>query len=432
MDILFKNATVVTMDEAGGLNPVLKNCCVGIEKTKISYIGNWTDTLKANRIIDCSKKILMPSLINCHTHTPMSLLRGYASDLNLQQWLFDYIFPAEDKMTKKDCYIGTLLSAAEMIASGTASFTDMYFNLDAVSDAVFEAKVKACLSNSVIAFDSENFNFKNDSSYIQSMYVLEKYCNATSGRIKLDASIHAEYTSSYKAWLQVIEFAKEHNLNMHVHISETQYEHENCKLKYGITPTQIFNKYGLFDIKTNAAHCVFLEQCDLEIFAQNGVSVAHNPVSNLKLGSGIANVNEMLNYKINVSLGTDGMASNNSYDLFEEIKLASILQKGVLKNPAAVCAYEALKMATVNGAIAQGRENECGMIKLGYDADIILIDTDNERLTPIIDPISTIAYSATGRDVCLTMCLGEILYENGSHKTIDVEKVVYYVSNRTL
>ncbi len=433
MDILFKNATVVTMDE----DKVLHNALVGVKDGKIAYLEGFPAEAKkeqstesqavpeSKRVIDCKHKVLMPGLINCHAHSPMSLLRGFAGDLNLQDWLFDHIFPAEKKMNGEDVYKGALLTIAEMIASGTVSMTDMYFSLDSVAKAVFDSGFKANLSNAAISFEPETYRYQEDKVFTETMLVLENFQKQSQGRIKAEASIHAEYTSFPGLWTQVLDFAKAHSLAMHIHLSETKFEHEQCKGKYGLTPAQIFDKYDLFSVPVLAAHGVWLEEEDMDLLAGRA-TVAHNPVSNLKLASGIAPVTRMIQKGVNVALGTDGVASNNSHDLFEEIKLASILQKAATANPTVLPAKEVLRMATINGAKAQGRDN-CGAVKLGYDADLILLDFDNERLTPCYDPISGIVYSATGQDVVLTLCQGKILYENGEHKTIDLEKLLHEV-----
>ncbi len=426
MDILFKNVTaVLTMSDE---SPVLKNVCVGVDGGKIKYVGQFNETLSASRVIDCTQKLLMPALTNCHAHTPMSILRGYANDIKLKEWLFDHIFPAEQKFTDEMVYLGATLSIAEMVASGTVAFSDMYLGLPQIARAVVETGVKASISNGVITFDP-NFDFLSCKEYKESICVLSDYHKKGDGRVRLDASIHGEYTSFDRAWHEVVEFAKQNSLHMHIHLSETKHEHEACKEKYGMTPTEVFYKNGVFDVPVIAAHGVWLEENDMEILAKCGATVVHNPVSNLKLASGIAPVAKMVEKGVNVALGTDGVASNNTQDLFEEIKLAAILQKASCDDPTVIPAYEALKMATVNGAKAQGRGGESGIIKEGFDADIILLDLNTPSLTPIYDYPSAVTYSATGRDVCLTMCNGKVLYENGTFTTIDVEKLIFQVNN---
>ena len=422
MDILFKNITAVTMNPE---SPVLHNINLGIEGRKITYIQpTSTPPPKAKRNIDGANKVLMPGLYNCHTHAAMTLFRGYANDRALEDWLFNYIFPAERKLTPKLTHTGTMLAIAEMISSGTVAFTDMYFFMDEVAAAAHEAGVLANVTNPIIGFDKD-YDFYKDNVYPQTINALEKYHNKNDGRVKVDASIHGVYTSFAPAWEQVTDFAAKHNLWLQVHLSETSTEHNNCIATYGMTPAQVFHRHGVFDLPCLAAHGVWVSDEDIAILAERGVSVAHNPVSNLKLASGLAPVTKMQNQGVNVTLGTDGMASNNSHDLFEEIKLASLLQKYATMDPTAAPAHSVLEMATINGAKAQGRAQESGVLKVGYDADMLMIDFDNPRQTACYDPALNLAYTTTGRDVEMTVCRGQVLYEKGEYKTIDIEKLMH-------
>jgi 5-methylthioadenosine/S-adenosylhomocysteine deaminase len=220
---------------------------------------------------------------------------------------------------------------------------------------------------------------------------------------------------------------------MHVHLSETAKEHEECKARYGgKTPAQVLAEHGVFDTRATAAHCVYVTEADMALLAEKQVTVAHNPVSNLKLASGIAPVAKMLERGVNVALGTDGVASNNNHDLFEEMKLAALLQKGVSGDPTLLPAHEALKMATRGGAFAQGREKEIGMLKVGYDASLIMLDTDAAHLQPVHDPLSTAVYSARGFDVCMTMVRGKVLYEDGAFHTIDLARIRHALKDRVM
>ncbi|MCL2462965.1 MAG: amidohydrolase [Defluviitaleaceae bacterium] len=434
MDILFSDITVITMDDARP--PVLEHAGVGVENGVIAYIAakggsapdiNSPAPSNAARVINGKNKVLIPALHNCHTHTPMTLLRGYADDLTLDDWLFNHIFPAEAKFNDKDMPgIGARLAIAEMISSGTAAFSEMYFGLRAIAEAVAETGVKANLCNPVFAFDRETFDYYKDRSYLETEAVLADFSGPElRGRIKAEAGVHAEYTTYEKAWRQAAEYAASRGLRMQVHLSETKAEHEKCKQTYGVTPAQILYKYGVFDAGGAAAHCAWAEEADMEILARRGMSAVHCPISNLKLACGVAPVARMLEKGVNVALGTDSMASNNSYDLFEEIKMSSLLQKGVSGDPEAIPAYQALKMATANGAAAQDRANESGMIREGLDADLVMLDFHNARHGATYDAVSGAVYSGSGRDVALTMCQGKILYENGEFLTLDIEKVLF-------
>ena len=417
MDLLFKNVTAVTMEKD---KPIIKNTNIGVKDGCVTF-----DPINTGRVIDCSGKVLIPGLYNCHVHSPMSLLRGYASDMKLEEWLFDYIVPAEQKIKgiNNAVYVGAMLSIAEMIASGTVAFNDMYFGLADIARAIDEAGVKANLSNGLLSFEPDNFDYKLSGEYKDTRDILETYHKKSHNRIKAEASLHCAYTTHPEAWKQVSEFAKENNLTMHVHLSETITEHNKCLQMFKITPAEAFRSGGVFDIPALAAHACWISEDDMDILADYNVTVAHNPVSNLKLASGIAPIAELQKRGVNIVLGTDGMASNNSHDLFEEIKLASILQKFNMEDPTAAPALSVLKMATVNGAKAQGRMG--GQIKEGYDADLVLLDFDNPRQIPCHDFVTNLVYSTSGRDVVMTMCQGRILYENGEYNTIDIEKIKY-------
>ncbi len=416
MDILFKNATVITMDDA---RPVLEDAFVGIKGRKIEYVGSAEPEGEIKRVIDARGKVLMPGIINTHTHVPMTLFRGLSDDCELDVWLREHIWPAEDKLTPESVRAGTELAVAEMIASGTTSFSDSYFFVDAIADVALSSGIRANLSRSIVG-DGENFDAMP--SVLEAQELFSRIHMADGGRLRADASIHAEYTSETKCRQRVAEMARERGQILQIHTSESRSEHENCIAKYGKTPTEQFLAEGLFEgTRPLLAHCCYITENDMEIIKSAGGSVAHCPVSNLKLASGIAPVPAILNKGVNVGLATDGVASNNSTDMFEEIKLAAVLHKGISENPTAVNAYTALRMATVNGALAQGR-NDCGRIKEGFDADVIMLDFDRPHLIPCHNVVSNAVYAARGSDVVMTMVAGKVLYENGVFTTIDIER----------
>jgi len=414
-DILFKNITAVTMNtDQPAESQVQEHVHVAITGRKITHmlpsVSNEAAALEksAKRIINGTHKVLMPGLYNTHTHAGMCLFRGYANDRNLEDWLFNYIFPAEAKLTPDLLKTGTTLAIAEMLQSGTVAFSDMYCYMDKIAESAHEAGILANISNGIIAFESAAegvYQFKNDKVYQQVKTAIENFGGKNEnndGRVKIDASIHGCYTSFPPAWYQVTDFAAKHNLGLHVHLSETKTEQETTRKNFNTTPTKIFNQHGVFNQSTTAAHGVYLDDEDIAILAEKNVTIAHNPISNLKLASGLSPVTKLIDAGVNVSLGTDGVSSNNSHDLFEE-----------------------LKMATVNGAKAQGRAHESGQIKVGYDADIIMLDFNTPRQTMCYDPILNLAYSTNGSDVELTMCRGKILYEKGEFTTIDIEKTLH-------
>jgi 5-methylthioadenosine/S-adenosylhomocysteine deaminase len=314
----------------------------------------------------------------------------------------------------------------------------MYFHLPKIAEIVLEVGTKANISNSLLCLDMDKFDFEKDRGIMETRELLARFKgkaaeNGTgNSRLIIDAGIHAEYTSGPAAWRECVAFADENNLRFQIHLSETEVEHNNCIQKYGKTPAEILSESGVFTRKTTAAHCCWITENDMDILAANGATAAHCPVSNLKLSAGLAPVIKMQARGLNVALGTDGACSNNNHDMFEEIKMAALLQKHVTQDPSVLPAYEAIKMATINGAIGQGRENETGRIAPGYDADLIMLNLDAPHLFPLNDPCAAVAYAAKGSDVCLTMVQGRALYENGEYKTIDIEKIRYEVENYVL
>ncbi len=426
MQTLFENITAVTMDPG---QPVIRNAYVLISGQQIADVSDRAPEGFTGRRINGHGKVLMPGFTNAHTHMPMTMLRGYADDYDLHTWLHDYIFPAEDKMTAEDIKYGSDLAIAEMIASGTSSVTDMYSFCDEIASSIDSAGIKANISRGITSF-SNDFNFETNVGVREMKELVDKWHGYDAGRIKIDVSIHAEYTSSPKVWTTLADYAKEKDLGMHVHVSETKEEHERCIETYGCTPTRVLNKYGVFDVPATAAHCVWVDPEDMVVMSNKGVTVAYNPVSNMKLASGIAPVINLLSSGVNVALGTDGVASNNSHDMFEEMKLASLAQKVKYLDPKAGNAFGALNMATVNGAISQRRSSSRGMVKAGMDADLIMLDFDRPHLVPNHNVLSNLVYSARGSDVVMNMVRGRILYSDGTFHTIDIEKVKYEVARR--
>ncbi len=423
MKTLFKNADILLFEN--GIYNVIKNAFLAVDGDKISYIGKEKPEGEFDTARDMTGKLLMSGFYNCHNHCPMVLLRGVGSDLPLNEWLFNKVFPIEDKLTADDIYAGTNLALLEMLACGTVSFSDMYFESQVTAKAVAEAGMKANLTRPVQSFDP-NEEPKDSFRIAQSIELYNEWNNAADGRILIDFSIHAEYTCTEKIARAYSEECNKRGGLMHMHLSETVKEHNECKEKYGKTPTQWFNDLGAFDSKAFAAHCVTLEDSDMEILLAKGVNVVHNPTSNMKLGSGFSRVQKMLDMGINVALGTDGAASNNNLDMMEEMHLASIIHNGYQQDATIMNADTVIKMATLNGAMLQGR-NDCGDLKVGNKADIIAVSLDKPHLRPIVDEKSLITYSAQGSDICMTMVDGKILYENGEYMTLDKEKIYYEI-----
>ncbi|MBQ9939524.1 MAG: amidohydrolase [Oscillospiraceae bacterium] len=396
---------------------------VRVESGKISSITEQRPEDYEGECYNGEGKLLMPGLVNSHSHLPMTLTRGYGDGLTLQSWLFDKIFPFEDQMTDEDAYIGTMLGIAEMLASGTTSVSDMYMFGESVCRAALESGIK-CNFSRCISSGSET-PLEELKGFKEAMAVKEKYDGANNGRIRVDYSIHAEYTSSEYTIGKFADYVNAHDARVSTHISETKTEHEECKARHnGLTPVQYFEKMGIFGTgKAFGAHCVWIEPEDREIMAKNGVMIAHCPSSNMKLGSGLADVKAMLDAGITVGIGTDGAGSNNNLDMFEEMHLAALTASVKNYDAAAFSAKDVLKMATVNGALMQGR-TDCGLIKEGYCADLVVVDLEKPHLTPKNDIVSSLVYSAGGQDVVLTMVDGEVLYRDGKFTTIDIDEIM--------
>ena len=424
MKTLFKHGDILILNS--DKYEVKQNEYIGIENDKIIFIGDEKPAEKYDIEKDMNGKLIMPGLFNCHNHSPMVLLRGVGSDLPLQQWLFDKVFPIEDKLTAEEISAGSYLAMLEMIAGGTVSFSDMYFEPQATVEAVAKSGLKANITRPVQSFDPDE---TPEQSYRikESLELFDKYNNTFDGRVLIDFCIHAEYTCTQTIAKAYIDECNKRNGLMHIHLSETDREHSECIERHGKTPAQWFDSLGGFDSRAFLAHCVAVSDADMKIFLNKNVSVVHNPTSNMKLGSGFAPIQKMLDMGINVALGTDGAASNNNLDMFEEMHLASIIHNGYMKDATIMNADTVIKMSTLNGAKLQGR-NDCGELKVGNKADIIAISLDKPHLRPLIDEKSLITYSAQSSDVYMTMVDGKILYENGEYKTLDSEKIYYDIN----
>lgn len=415
--MLFKNISI--LNESFEIE---ENMYVGIDGEKITYISKEAPKRGFGRVYDGTGKLLMSGFVNTHAHSPMALMRGYGENMALQDWLNKKIFPFEAKLTGDAVYWATMLAMAESVRFGIVSTTDMYYFSEDMVRAIAESGTKNNLSRSITCFDDSELWELESAKEMKSLF--ETYHNAEGGRIKVDMSIHAEYTSTPKIVRQMAEYTSSIGVNMHVHLSETQSEHEECKARHGMTPAAYFNSLGLFDTSTTAAHCVWIEGEDFEILKEKGVTVASNPVSNMKLASGVCNVPKLLGMGINVSLGTDSVASNNSLNYIEEMKYFATAAKERVKDPTAVTPKQALRAATSSGARSQGR-SDTGVLARGKKADLIVLDISGPHMHPVHSLINNLVYSASGSDVVLTMADGKILYENGKYFTIDLERAVY-------
>ena len=401
-----------------------RSVCVLVKDDCIAYVGEKEPAEKADRVIDGKSNLLLPGFYNTHCHAAMTVFRGYGEDLPLDRWLNERIFPAEDRLTGRASYIGSLIAAAEMLAGGVVSFSDMYMFQEDVARAVLESGMKANLSRCVVAF-SDMDDPRRDNRFQEAARLVELLHGAENGKILVDMSLHGEYTNTEQMFRAVAEYAKERSLGIQVHISETKKEHmEAMARRGGRTPVELCLDTGILDSRTIAAHCVWVSERDMDIMKEKGVFVSHNPISNLKLGSGVMDLGKMLDKGIHVTLGTDGAASNNDLDILSELQTAAILHKGVNLDPERTRADHMIRLATSEAAQAQGRP-DCGRVEVGYRADLVLWDLDAVHNIPSYDYAATMAYSAKSSDVLLTMVDGRVLYENGEYKTIDVEKLKY-------
>lgn len=404
---------------------------VGVADGIVDYIGGEepTDAAKYEEAYDGTGKLIMPALYNAHAHAPMTLLRGYAENLPLQAWLEQKCWPFEAKMSGDDNYWATLLAGAEMLRYGVVSFSDMYYFTRERARAVEEIGMKANLCTSPIAFEPKPI--QEYDVFPEMEDGMATVNGMAGGRIQFEGCIHAEYTNNDVTAKSVFDWAKAHGTRMHVHVSETKSEVADCRERHGgMSPVQWLESLGAFDVPAVAAHCVWVDDEDIAIMGKRGVTVAHNPASNMKLSSGFAPVGKMLDAGINVALGTDGMASNNNHDMFQDMYLMALLPKGKELDPTLITPRQVVKAATRAGALAQGRE-DCGQLKEGFKADLCVLDVSGPSWCPVNDMLTNIVYAGHGSDVVLTMCDGEVLYRDGAWPTIDIERVKAELSERT-
>ena len=418
MKTIIKNATLLSETGYGE-----GSWHVTIENKRIASITKELPDTKGAQVVDAKGNLLIPGFYNAHCHAAMTLFRGYGEDLPLQRWLEERIFPAEDRLNPENVTVATRLAIAEMLKGGIVSFSDMYMFEDAVAEVVLETGIKANLSRALVSF-SPDANIATDTRFSEAKALVEKYQNSDDERLKVDFSLHAEYTNLPHYIAQVGEYTAANNLRMHLHVSETEKEHNECIARHKKTPTKLFYDLGVLNTPSLAAHCVWVSDEDIAILAEKGVNVVHNPISNLKLGNGVMPLGKMLSAGVNVCLGTDGVASNNRLDILREMQTAAILHKGVHLDPTATTASQMPKLATRNGAIAQGRP-DCGEIRIGARADLVLIDRNAIHNMPCFDDYAMLCYSTERSDVLLTMVDGRILYQNGTYTLIDEERLRY-------
>ena len=417
-EILIRGATVLTME---GHDKIFADGEIAIAGDRIISAGargSSPANFKAARIIDGSGMVAMPGFINCHTHAAMTLMRGYADDMPLMMWLNEKIWPLEEKLQREDFYWGTMLCALEMIKTGTTTFADMYFEMEQVARAVEVSGMRACLSRGMIGI-APNAQKAMD----ESIQFVEKWHGGANGRITAMFGPHATYTCPPDYLKQVAAQAAKYGVGIHIHVAETADEAEKINADYGTTPVRHLDSLGIFEIPVLAAHCVHVDQADMEILARKKVSIAHCPESNMKLASGIAPVDALIRAGAHVALGTDGAASNNNLDMLEEMRIATFLQKVATGDPLVLPSFETLRLATYNGAQALGLDN-LGLIKTGMKADLILVNFHKPHLYPRHDLLAHLVYAAQSADVDTAIINGEIVMEGRKVLTMDEEEVM--------
>lgn len=413
MSILIKNGYVVY-----GENFEIIEADVLIEDNRIVKVAKGINE-SADTVIDAKGRVVSPAFVNLHTHSPMGLFRGLADDLPLMDWLQNHIWPREAKLTREYTKVGAYLGALEMIKGGTSTFLDMYFFMDAVAEVVLESGLRGYLSYGMIDLGDPE---KTEKELKEALRVMEFIEKLGSDRVHFVFGPHAPYTCSIALLREVRRLANEHGKLITIHVSETMAEIGQISERYGKSPVVLLDEIGFFGSDVIIAHGVWLDSRDIQILARHGVTVAHNPGSNMKLASGVMPLQRLLNAGVNVGLGTDGSASNNNLDMLDEMKLAALLHKVHNLDPTVADAKTVFRMATLNGARAL--HLNAGVIKEGYLADIAIIDFNQPHLRPINNVISHLVYSATGSDVETTIVDGKILMLDREVLTLDEEKII--------
>jgi 5-methylthioadenosine/S-adenosylhomocysteine deaminase len=428
LKIAYLNADFYTMDTD---NHIFKNGMMIVDDQKISYIGPSSADLvsDADQVVDLRGKWVLPGLVNVHSHILMTILRGNGDDMLLKPWLETKIWPIEAKFTTEIASVSAQLGMLEMLKSGTTTFSDMFnpngIDADAVMEVIGETGMRGAFSYSIFSFGTEQEQKANLTGAERFSKTYKTYAN---GRLTAMVAPHSPYACTPEAIAESARIAKENDLMVHIHVSETDFEVLDIEKRYGVRPVEFLRRLGLFDQPTVMAHGVVLNDEERSILKQYDVRVAHNPISNLKLGSGIADVVSLLDKGIKVGIATDGVASNNNFDMFEETRTAALLQKGVYKDATKFTAQTALSLATRVGADAIGM-GYAGSLEAGKKADFLTIyPYDKAHLQPLSEAYSHLLYAASGRDVCDVYIDGKLIVKDGNCLTIDEEKVMAEVN----
>lgn len=422
MDTLITNVTAVTMTPG---TEVLFGVNIGITDGKIDFISKKVPEEMPKTIIEGTGMVAMPGLINCHTHLATSVLRCFTDDLTNKEAL-EALLQKESKMDSRSAKAAALLSIAECLRFGVTSVSDLYYYPNATAQAVAESGIKANLALSSYRYidQNEEFDFETDEQCRELQKVVDKWHGYDNGRIKIDAGIFAEYTSNYPLWESLAGFASEKGLGMQLHLSETRNEVDSCLDRTGMTPGELLACHRLFAVPATASGCAFLECEEAKMLGKKKVSAVALPLSAAKNGQPCAPITDLVKAGMNVALGTDGAIQAGNLDMFEVMRGAAMSVRASKGDPSALPSSAALMMATFCGAQAQGRAQECGMLKEGMDADLVLVDFTAPHLMPCHNVLTGLVYAAKGGDVAMTMVRGNILYQNGRFPTIDLNAVV--------
>ena len=418
-DILVHNGTILTMDSQ---NNIIHNGMVAISGSTISYIGKAKkDAIKAKKDLDTQGGLILPGLINSHTHAAMSLFRGLADDLPLMEWLHNYIFPVERKMDADFVRVGTLLACAEMILSGTTTFCDMYLFEEEVARAAKEAGIRSVVGEVIYDFPSPNYGTL-EKGFIYTEALIERW--EKDPLINIAVEPHSLFTCGEELLRKANDLALKKGVPLILHLAETKEEVNEIEKRFRKRPVQHLKDLGLLGSHLIVDHCVHINKSEIELLAENNVCIVHNPESNMKLASGVAPVPDMIAKGITVGLGTDGCASNNNLDLFGEMDMAAKLHKVNNLDPTIMNAQTLVEMATIEGAKVLGLEKITGSLEVGKRADLIVIDTNKPHLVPMYNPYSHLVYAASGHDVTHSIIDGNIVMEDRRLLTLDVEDII--------
>ena len=422
MDTLISNVTVVTMNER---MEILFGAYIGITDGKITSISKTAPKEQPKTIVDGTGMVAMPGLINCHTHLATTALRSFFDDLSNREAL-EALLQKEARMDSRCAKAAATLGIAECLRFGITSVSDLYYYPEATAQAAADAGIKANIALSAYRFvdENEDFDFETDEQCRETVRVAEKWHGFDGGRIRIDCGIYAEYTSNRQLWEGLAAFAAEKGLGMQLHLAETREEVDSCLDRTGLGPAELLNCHGMFSVKATAAGCAYLDEEERKLLGKKKTSAVALPLTAAKAGLSSTPIADCVKAGMNVALGTGGAVECGNLDLFEVMRgaiMAARCQKG---DPTAMPAQAALMMATVCGAMAQGRADSCGMLKEGMDADIVLVDFSAPHLMPCHNALNGLVFSAKGGDVAMTMVRGNILYQNGRFPTIDLQKAV--------